>query len=78
MDSLMIYQTHQEIEIHQLASDVANKDTCDTNAEPEYPAHIAERAATATEYAENSQTTPPANPTATSPQGTTQQPHHPH
>ena len=74
----MIHQTHLETEIHQLALDVVNKDICDMNAEPKYSAHIAEVTATAKEHAENSQITLPAHPTATYPQGTTQQLHHPH
>ena len=71
----MIHQTHQAIEIHQLASDMANKDTCNTNPEPEYSAHTTETAATVTEHAGNSKTASLAHLTATSPQGTTQQPH---
>ena len=48
------------------------------NAGPKYSAHTAESVATVIEHAENSQTTSQAHLTATSQQGTTQQPHNPH
>ena len=54
MDFLTIHQTHLEMKVHQLASDVVNRDTCDTNAELGYSAHIAEATVTAKEHAENS------------------------
>ena len=73
----MIHQTHLETEIHQLASDVANKDICNMNAEPGYSACIAEATATVKEHADNSLITLPAHLTATYSQVTTQQLHQP-
>ena len=61
----MTHQTNWAIEIHQLASDMVNKDTCDTNAETEYSALTAETTVKVTEHAGNSQTALPAHLTAT-------------
>ena len=70
-DFSMTHQTHQPHSSYQPASDAVNKDTYDVNAETECTVHTAEATITARKHAENSQTTPPAHSTATSPQGTT-------
>ena len=62
--------------MHQPDSDAVNRDTYDTNAETGYTVYTAEATITTKRHAGNSQTTSLAHPIATSPQGTTQQPHH--